>query len=156
MMNGTLLCGTHETDGGRRALEFSIDLAQRLDLRLVVATIAEVNPGFVAMPITADESLRHEWMRAERRLEALVRAYGVHDAVERRVGLGDVAGRLAEIAAEEAADLIVIGAERSGRKGRRITHSIADQLASESSIPALVAVPRIPAAEPRFPAAMRG
>lgn len=155
-MPGTLVCGADQSEGGRRSLALSIDLAARMNMRLVVAHVAHVNAGFASIPVAEDESLWHEWLAAERRLGALLRSYDVYESVERRVAVGDVAGRIAEIAAENAADLIVIGAARKGRRRRRVSNRIADQLASETTIPVLVAVPRVHASSERVATSVDG
>jgi nucleotide-binding universal stress UspA family protein len=149
-MTGTLLCGINDSEGGHRALELSLDLADRLDLRLVVAHIAEVTVRFGTKLESVDELAWRDRRGAERRLDAMLRSRGVHDTIERRVAVGDVAGRLAQIASEDAAELIVVGAERRGRTRRRIENSVADQLDSETSIPVLVALPRVRAGGARI------
>jgi nucleotide-binding universal stress UspA family protein len=155
-MNGTLLCAVDDSEGGRRALELSLELAERLGLRLVAAHIAEVHVRFGSMGIDDEDLTWRDRIGAERRLERILRAFGVQDSVERRVAVGDVAGRIAQFAAEDAAKLIVVGAERKGRKRRRIANSIADQLASETPVPVLVALPRADATHERIAAAARG
>jgi hypothetical protein len=40
-MRGTLVCGVNDSDDGRRALELSVALSERLGLRLVLAHISD-------------------------------------------------------------------------------------------------------------------
>jgi len=55
---------------------------------------------------------------AARLLARLAAEYGVADRAERRSGFGNAAALIGQIAAEEAADLIVVGARLSGRMRR--------------------------------------
>lgn len=155
-MNGTLLCGVDGSEGGRRALDLAVELSDQVGLRLVVASIAEVAVRFGTTSVAMEEAIDRERAAAERRLEALLRAHDIQDLVERRIAVGNPACRLAELAAEEAAALIVIGASRTGRARRRIRSSVADLLGVETSIPVLVAVPRIRARRRRVAVATRG
>jgi nucleotide-binding universal stress UspA family protein len=59
----------------------------------------------------------------------------------RRVAVGDPAGLLGQIAAEEAADVIVVGARARGWR-RRLDTRLADELESETPVPVLIAPPR--------------
>lgn len=120
---GTILCGVDGSRGARDALQLASALSERLGLRLVVAHVAR------------DE----ERAAAGRRLldEIAARASG-EDAPEGRLTSGDPAQRLADIAAEEGADLIIIG--RGGRRGSlRARGSVARELESATSCPVVIA-----------------
>ena len=78
---------------------------------------------------------------AERRLARLVQDHGV-DSAERRVAVGEPAALLGQIAAEEAADLIVVGSRARSRLSRRLESRLARQLEAETPIPVLIAPPR--------------
>ena len=88
-----------------------------------------------------DEGEREGAARLLRRLAA---EYGVADSAERRSAVGDAAAMLGQIAAEEAADLIVVGARARGRLRRGLESQLADQLETETPVPVLIAPPRTP------------
>jgi nucleotide-binding universal stress UspA family protein len=50
---------------------------------------------------------------------------------------------LGQIAAEEAADLIVVGARSRGRLRRGLESRLADELETETPVPVLIAPPRL-------------
>jgi nucleotide-binding universal stress UspA family protein len=79
---------------------------------------------------------------AARLLARLAAEYGVADRAERHSGFGNAAALIGQIAAEEAADLIVVGARLSGRMRRGLESRLAEQLASETPVPVLIAPPR--------------
>ena len=57
---------------------------------------------------------------ARRTLARLAAEYGVSETAERREAVGDEAAQLAQIAAEEAADLILVGGTSSWSAEARI------------------------------------
>ena len=141
-MRGTLVCGVVDRDDGRRALDMAVEVSERLGLRLV---LAHAGGGFD--PIAADgqdaESVSTKADRegGERLLARLVAEYGLAGRAERRVGTGDAATVIGQIAAEEAADLIVVGARARGRLRRGFQSRLAEQLGSETPVPVLIAPP---------------
>jgi nucleotide-binding universal stress UspA family protein len=68
---------------------------------------------------------------------------GVTDHAERRVAVGDAPSLLGQIAAEEAADLIVVGARTRGRRRRGLESRLAHELETETPVPVLIAPPRL-------------
>jgi nucleotide-binding universal stress UspA family protein len=143
-MQGTIVCGATDTDEGRQALATAIELADRLRLRLVLAHIAE---GIGSLNGDADggESVTMKGDRegAARVLARLADEYAVGDRAERRVAVGDAPSLLGRIAAEEAADLIVVGARTRGRLRRGLESRLADELGTETQVPVLIAPPRL-------------
>jgi nucleotide-binding universal stress UspA family protein len=141
-MRGTLVCAVTDTDEGRGALEAAVELSERLGVRLVLAHVAEgIAPidGNGDRPESVTTGNREDAARVLARLAA---EYGVADTAERRSSVGDPAALLGQIAAEEAADLIVVGARLRGRLRRRLESRLADALDSETSVPILIAPPR--------------
>jgi nucleotide-binding universal stress UspA family protein len=61
-----------------------------------------------------------------------------------RSGSGDAAALIGQMAAEEAADLIVVGSRQRGRLRRGLESRLAEQLVSETPVPVLIAPPRTP------------
>lgn len=141
-MRGTLVCGVVDREDGRRALDMAVDVSERLGLRLVLAHAAG-DFGLVAANGEDAESVSTKADRegGERLLARLVAEYGLVDRGERRVGTGDAATVIGQIAAEEAADLIVVGSRARGRLRRGFQSRLAEQLRSETPVPVLIAAP---------------
>jgi nucleotide-binding universal stress UspA family protein len=136
-MRGPVLCWVHDSVHGRAALEAAADLSDRLQLRLVLAHVAD---GVCAADGTgAGEKVASRRQRQGAALVARLAAeHGLSDRAERRSAVGDPAALLGQIAAEEAADLIVVGAPAGGRRLRRSAESrLAEHLESATSVPVL-------------------
>lgn len=140
-MNGTVLCGVDDTDSGKRALSAAVDLSRRLRLRLVVVHVIEVTRGAEgAVDLDADERFWRDRAGARAQLSELLEPHGLVATPERRIVVGDVANRLAQIAVDDAADLIIVGATRPRRRrSRRRLPSMVDRLAMETPVSVLVA-----------------
>jgi nucleotide-binding universal stress UspA family protein len=141
-MRGTVMCAVNDSRDGRRALETAIELSDRLGLRLV---LAHVGGGIEPLARNGDGaesvSMKANRQGAARLLAQLAAEYGVADRAERRSGTGDAATVIGQIAAEEAADLIVVGSRARGRLRRGFESTLADQLGSETPVPVLIAPP---------------
>jgi nucleotide-binding universal stress UspA family protein len=139
-MSGTLVCAMTDGEESAEALELGAALSERLGLRLVLAHAVD---GLDGGGNGQGESVTVKASRegAERRLERLAEEHGVARRAERRVAVGDPAGLLGQIAAEEAADVIVVGARARGLR-RRLESPLADELGSETPVPVLIAPPR--------------
>jgi nucleotide-binding universal stress UspA family protein len=142
-MHGTLICGVDESEDGRRALELAVELSDRLGLRLVLAHVTSGIEPIASDPDGAESvSMKANREGAARLLARLAAEQGVADRAERRTGAGDTATVIGRIAAEEAADLIVVGARARGRLRRGFESRLADQLGDETPVPVLIAPPR--------------
>ncbi len=154
-MQGTIVCGVTDTDEGRQALATAVELAERLRLRLVLAHIAE---GIGSLNGDADggESVTMKGDRegAARLLARLADDYAVANRAERRVAVGDAPSLLGQIAAEEAADPVVVGARSRGWLRRGLESRLADELGTETPVPILIAPPRV--RQPRKTMAING
>jgi nucleotide-binding universal stress UspA family protein len=117
-MGGTIVCDVTDPLAGRSAADFAAALAARLGLRVVLV---------------------HVGSEAERRLEAVAR--GVGRETEMRVAVGDHAEALARVAAEEGADLVVVGARPAGLGGRNLRWTLARELEAATPVPVVVAPP---------------
>jgi nucleotide-binding universal stress UspA family protein len=141
-MHGTLVCAV--TDGAENddAVARAAEVSERLGLRLVLAHVAD---GIGAVDDGDGESVTMKGDRkaAERRLEELARDHDLDARAERRVALGDPATLLGQIASEEAADVIVVGARMRGWGRRGLESRLARELETETPVPVLVAPPRI-------------
>lgn len=140
-MHGTLVCAV--TDGAENddAVAQAAEVSERLGLRLV---LAHVGDGIDGAGTGEDESVTMKGDRraAERRLEELAREHALDARAERRVALGDPATLLGQIASEEAADVIVVGARTRGWGRRGLESRLARELETETPVPVLVAPPR--------------
>lgn len=136
-MGGTTLCCVTDSSEGRAAAQLAGALSERLGLRLVFAHVVDVPPG-------SEESLtaRQGQAGAERALAAIARETGLPSGTESRVVIGDRADRLAWIAAEEGADLIVLGSRASGFRGRKLGCTLARELEAVTPTPVVVAPPQ--------------
>jgi nucleotide-binding universal stress UspA family protein len=138
---GTLVCAVTEGEESADALILGAELSERLGLRLVLAHAVDGISG--SANGDGDESVTSKADRqgAERRLARLADEHDLADRAERRVAVGDPAAWLGRIAAEEAADLIVVGARARGWR-RRLESRLADELESATRIPVLIAPPQ--------------
>jgi nucleotide-binding universal stress UspA family protein len=127
-MRGTIVCGVVDTDEGRGAVTVAVALCERLGLRLV---LAHVTQGAGGTGVATGEVL----------LARVAAEHGVAGTAERREAYGDAATRLGEIASEEAADLILVGAPARGRLRGRRASDVGKELEAETAIPVMVASP---------------
>jgi nucleotide-binding universal stress UspA family protein len=125
-MIGTILCGVNDSRSARDALQLAAALGERLRVRLVVAHVA------------SGESID----RAERLVSRLILEAAPAVPAEPRVAVGDRAARLAQLAAEEGADLIIVGSGGDGRLRLRSGATLASELESATSCPVVIAPPQ--------------
>jgi len=141
-MRGTIICGVDDSDEGRGAVALGVELSQRLGLRLVLAHVAQ---GFYSHDAAEDGSesvaMKGDRVQAERLLVRLAEEYGITETAERRSGVGDRAALLGQIAAEEAADVILVGSRVRGWRGRGLKSSLAEELKAATPVPILIAPP---------------
>jgi nucleotide-binding universal stress UspA family protein len=140
-MHGTLVCAV--TDGAESddAVALATAVSERLGLRLVLAHVVD---GIAALGNgDGDESvtMKSDRQAAERRLDELARNHGVIESAELRLAVGEPATLVGQIAAEEAADVIVGGARARGWR-KRFESRLADELETETPVPVLIAPPR--------------
>ena len=135
MSRGTVVCGVTESPDGRGAAELAGALGMRLGLRLVLVHVLDGVPPGTHESLTA----RQRQAGAERTLEQI--ASGIGDGVEKRIMLGSRAEALAQVAAEEGADLVVLGSRPAGFGNRRLRSTLARELEAATPIPVVVAPP---------------
>jgi nucleotide-binding universal stress UspA family protein len=115
-MAGTILCGVNESAEARNAARVAGALSKQLELRLVLVHVAAPadaedlldEDGSMTMPARSGGKLLLDELAAEQGLEG----------VEQRIEVGDTAERLAQVAADERAALILVGARAQGRRWR--------------------------------------
>jgi nucleotide-binding universal stress UspA family protein len=141
-MPGTIVCGVTDSYAGRGALAVAAELSEGLGLRLVLVHVAD---GIPPLDVKGDSmesvSTRADREGAARLVARLAVEHGVAESAEQRSAVGDPAALLGQIAAEEAADVIVIGARVRGWRGR-LESRLARQLETTTPVPVVIALPR--------------
>jgi nucleotide-binding universal stress UspA family protein len=135
MTGGTIVCGVTESADDHSAAELAHALVARLGLRLVLVHVVEGVPPGTHESLTA----RQRQAGAEQILDQIAREIG--DETEKRVMIGDRADGLAQVAAEEGADLIVIGSRPAGLANRRLRCTLARELEAATPVPVVLAPP---------------
>jgi len=121
----TIVCAVDDSAGARAAVRVAWNLAERLDARLVAVHVLDrlLDDGAAAERV-AEDVLYDE----------------VPDAnAEARGEVGDVAERLAAVAREEDATLIVLGARSRGRSRTYLRARCAAELSELTTVPIVVA-----------------
>jgi nucleotide-binding universal stress UspA family protein len=150
-MGGSIMCGVDGSPDSRAALGVAARLAERLESRLVLAHVAEVPvaPHGVAGGMGAGRiapqprtlATRDEQEKAGARLlEQIAAEHGLGDA-ERRVVVGFPAERLADLADDVDAELIVVGSRGRGRFKAAFLGSVSNSLVGVARCPALIVPP---------------
>lgn len=136
MLGGTIVCGVGDGAAADDVADLGAALAARLRHRLVLVHVVDDVPAAALESVTG----RQRQAGAARMLAALARE--VRSGAETRLVLGRTAGHaLATVAAEEGADLIVVGSRAAGFRGRALRSATARELESETPLPVLVAPP---------------
>jgi nucleotide-binding universal stress UspA family protein len=138
-MHGTLVCAITEGAENDDAVAQASTISERLGLRLVLAHAVD---GIAATGDGESITMKGDRLAAERRLAELAREHGVDASAERRVAVGDPATLIGQIASEEAADVILVGARPRGWGRRGHESKLARELETETPVPVLVAPPR--------------
>ena len=134
-MGGTIVCGVSETADGRAAAELAGALGARLGLRLVLVSVLDGLPASARDSVTG----RQRQAGVERMLLETARSIG--DGAEARVMHGQRAEALARVAAEEGADVIVVGSRRAGLGSGKLRSTLARELEALTPVPVLVVPP---------------
>ncbi|HEX7084652.1 MAG TPA: universal stress protein [Gaiellaceae bacterium] len=135
MTGGTIVCGVNETVEGRGAAELAAALGARLGLRLVLVHVLDGVPAAARESVSGRQHLRG----AERMLDGLANELG--DGAERRLVVGRRSDGIASVAAEEGADVIVVGSRPAGLRGKTLRSRLARELEAATPVPVLVAPP---------------
>ena len=142
-MAGTLVCAVTDADESDDVVALGAELSERLGLRLVLAHAVDGIAAVGTHDGNESVTMKHSRQGAERRLRQLAEQHGVADIAERRIGIGEPAALFGQIAAEEAADVIVVGGRSRGWWRRSLESTLADQLETETPVPVVLAPPRI-------------
>lgn len=133
-MGGTIVCGVGYGTEDREVADVAAALGERLGLRLVLVHVVDGIASVAPESVTA----RQRQTGAERMLDEVAGELG---GAETRVVVGHRGDAIATVAAEEGADLIVLGSSASGFRGKTLRSGLARELESATAVPVLVAPP---------------
>jgi nucleotide-binding universal stress UspA family protein len=145
-MESSVVCGVDGSKDSAVALAFAARIAERLGARLVLAHVVDpVGPARAATGIGAGEvplgilvTTPDDQLRAgEGLLTDMARAAGIEHA-EQRVVAGLAPERLAALAEEEGAELIVVGSRGRGAFKAAFLGSVSTSLIGISRVPVVV------------------
>lgn len=143
-MERSVVCGVDGSDGARLALRVAASVARELEARLVVAHVVQPRPAARGLGPTADQlaalPLDSLLAAGEALVDRILAEEQLFD-VERRVLPGFAADRLADLADEEGAELVVVGSR--GRRGFKAAWlgSVSADLVGVARCPVLVVPP---------------
>jgi nucleotide-binding universal stress UspA family protein len=142
----SILCGVDGSPVARVALRAAAQLSTQLDARLVVAHVVEVlvQPARLGPAMTP---MHAELGTGEQLLEHVLGEEGLGD-VDRKVVLGFPADRLADLADEEGAELIVVGSRGRGAFKAAFLGSVSSDLIGVARCPVLVVPPGVAEEQP--------
>jgi nucleotide-binding universal stress UspA family protein len=156
-MGGSIVCGVDGSADSRAALGVAAGLAERLQARLVLAHVAElalvpyaavgsIGWGGLAPPPMTPVKRDDQEQAGARLLEQIAAEQGLGDA-ERRVVTGFPAERLADLADDEDAEMIVVGSRGRGRFKAALLGSVSSSLVGVARCPVLIVPPGAAAAQ---------
>jgi nucleotide-binding universal stress UspA family protein len=153
-MARTIVCGVDGSHDSRAALNVAAGLAKRLGARLVLAHAVEhartpyevTDPlGGLAPQVRVAARDNTEEEDGKRLLDRIAFQSGLKTA-RRRVVIGNPAERLAELADDEGAELIVVGSRGRGAFKAAFLGSVSNSLVGVARCPVLIVPPGAAAA----------
>ena len=153
-MDRSIVCGVDGSPDSQRALGVAAQLVRRLGVKLIVANVVSyvadpVIPAYAYAPMArpprfeppmTESRTKAEMEASEGLLEQMVADAGV-DGAKLRTMLGIPAERLAELADDEGADLIVVGSRGRGAFKAAFLGSVSNSLIGIARCPVLVVPP---------------
>ena len=133
----TIICGVDASVGARAALRIAADLGEMFGFRVVAVLVVDRTAGDREHGI-GGATLRARG-RAEKLLAQVLDEEGLVGKIEWRAEVGDIAERLAAVADEERAALIVLGSQtpKAGAGHRsRLANEITEMTAVPVALPA--------------------
>ncbi len=148
-MRRSIVCGVDGSPDAQAALAIAREFAERLGSRLILAHVAE--PAYVPYagaypfggttgPMATAKETESEEEASARLLERAAIDAGLADA-ETRVAIGHPAERLAELADQEDAELIVVGSRGRGALKSAFLGSVSYSLVGIAGCPVLIVPP---------------
>jgi nucleotide-binding universal stress UspA family protein len=149
-MDRSIVCGVDGSADSQAALAVAIELAARLRLRLILANVVEPSQApFVGAPLLGGPMPRpllptfeQQEDAAHELLAEFAATMGAEEA-ERRVVVGYAAERLADLADEERAEIIVVGSRGRGAFKAAFLGSVSTSLIGVARCPVLVVPPGV-------------
>ena len=135
----TILLATDLSTASREATDRAIDLASRLDARLVIVNVLEKR-----RLAGGGAHERVDQARAERETHLMKVVRDARDAgvtAEFLVWQGEPGGSIAAAAEAEGADLVVVGTRGRSGAGRMLLGSVSDHVVRHAGCPVLVVRP---------------
>jgi nucleotide-binding universal stress UspA family protein len=132
----TIICGVDSSVGAREALRIAVDLGDRFGYRVVAVHVVQREEADGERDIGA-ATLRARG-RAERVLAEVLDDEGLVGTIEWRAEVGETTERLAAVAEEERAALIVLGSQTTAASAG-LRGWLANEVARRTAVP--VAVP---------------
>jgi nucleotide-binding universal stress UspA family protein len=137
-----ILCGVDDSPGAREGARVAARLSDGLDLPLQLVHVARVTaPGHLTA--YSRRSSEDEQLREGARLLRDV-AGELEIQAEHRLEVGEPADRLAQIAEDERAPMLVVGSRGHGGLKAAVLGSVSRGLAARASCPLIVVPPRPP------------
>lgn len=158
-MAGSSVCGVDDYPAAANTARFAVGLGEQLGLRVVLVYVANTAfviavPTSLAPPATHAPGEASYWARAasaaEARLDQLASQEGLWGA-ELRAETGDPAERILAVAADERAELIVVGSRRRGVLSSLFLASASSAIVSRAECPVVIVPEEVvvsPAVEP--------
>jgi nucleotide-binding universal stress UspA family protein len=136
-MQHSIVSGVDGSEESRMAAAVAADLARELDLRLVIAHVADDPPTFPYGDLRLAELQRRRGVQAVQQLFGTV-AESLSVVPETRIVYGNPVEGLNRVATEEHAELLVVGSRGRSGIAAALAGSVSTRLASESVVPVLV------------------
>lgn len=143
-MQSSIICGVDGSPNSYDALAVANELAEKLGTRLVLVNVTDPMPAYAAAgpsvamsrpaPLTVIDGMNRA---GERLVGGMAQAAGLEHA-EQRVVSGVAAERLADLADEGVAELIVVGSRGRGAFKAALLGSVSSDLIGVARCPVLV------------------
>jgi nucleotide-binding universal stress UspA family protein len=136
----TIVCGIDASPAARSALRVAKELAEVLRLRVVAVHVADSFGG--DQKLDEPNAILRVRGNAERLLANVLYDEQLVGLVDWRAEVGNVAERLAAVAVDERALLILLGARSKGKARTFLRGRLAGEIVRKSSVPVMVVPPQ--------------
>jgi nucleotide-binding universal stress UspA family protein len=140
---GPILCCVDDSDGARDALRVARLLATRLERELVLVHVEPSTeaPG-VSAALAGQQRLQEAELRdADALLARLTQEAGLDSRVRTRTAIGDAAGQIVEISADEGASFVVLGSRGRGGLASALLGSVSSKVAAKAPCVCVIVPP---------------
>jgi nucleotide-binding universal stress UspA family protein len=140
----SIVCAVDGPAGSSELVRIAAELAELVGARLdVVHVMGTHAAGAMAVPASVAVGADETELHATAMLDELCVAAGVTTAIRHVVPYGDPARRVATIAAERGALLIIVGTRADQGRRDGLIGSVSSRLAADAPCPVLVVPPRL-------------